>query len=185
MLAPSPTPLVPMVGPSRRMTGPVVESSRPSIAFARVTENVHCTTPLHAVSRSLRSILRRTNVKLCVFCRYLVEKTRASRKRYLDYANLLSILRRTNVKLCVFCRYLVEKTRASRKRYLDYANLLSILRRTNVKLCVFCRYHVEKTYVHEMSTWVFSSIHVYSLEIRALQGNATWDLQTCCRYYDK
>ena len=150
MLAPSPTPLVPMVGPSRRMTGPVVEPSRPSIAFARVAENVHCTTPLHAVSRSLRSILRRTNVKLCVFCRYLVEKTRASRKRYLDYANLLSILRRTNVKLCVFCRY-----------------------------------HVEKTYVHEMSTWVFSSIHVYSLEIRALQGNATWDLQTCCRYYDK
>ena len=55
MLALSPIPLVPMVGPSRHMTGPVVESSRPSIAFARVAEDVPCTTPLHAVLRSLLS----------------------------------------------------------------------------------------------------------------------------------
>jgi hypothetical protein len=73
VLAPSPIPLVPMVGPSRRTTGPVVESSRSSIAFARVAENVPCTTPLHAVSRSLLSILRWMNCKLCFFCRYHVE----------------------------------------------------------------------------------------------------------------
>ena len=96
MMAPSATPLVPMVGPSRRTTGPVVESSRPSIAFARVAENVPCTTPLRVVLRSMLSILRRKNCKLCFFCRYLVEKTCASRKRYSDF------------QTC--CRYYDERT---------------------------------------------------------------------------
>jgi len=76
----------------------------------------------------------------------------------------------------------------------------------NCKLYVFIRYLVEKLTFHEMSTLIFSSIHVYSLEfralqrnstlifssihvysleLRALQRNSTLILQTCCRYYDK
>ena len=139
MLPPSTTPLVPMVGPSRRTTGPVVESSRPSIAFARVAETSPARRPFTRFrgrccrnSRASRKLYLDFRFNSCVFTR----TSRASKKLYLDSSNVLSILRRKNCKLCFFCRYHVEKTCVPRTICLYFVESLSKSRKSRIHVVI-------------------------------------------------